>query len=376
MTTQTLPPVAAVTGSNTEAGAELREVFSRSLSRSSGGAQLTVSVRGERVVDLAGGSLTTTTPVQVFSVSKLLVALAAAHAHDRGLLDLDAPLAAYWPAFDRPSTRSITGRMVLDHSCGIPAVATPLTVDDLLAGRLDEEIARQEPYWEPGTDHGYGAFTYGALMAGVFNHAIGQTVQHYVAAHLTGPANARFDFGTTDAVAPLSFTPPVLTEATAAAITEGRAIVDGSFMPILADTPGFFADPRVIAASWPSMSGVSTASDLAQILEHALGYGPGPAALSRQAVEGMIAERTHGWDRINHLVSRFGSGVELPSAANPLLGGRSFGHQGAVGSVAAADPDSGLVVTYVTTHAGATLGVSDQALVLLAAARELKEGLR
>lgn len=371
---QPMPPVASVTGSNSTAGADLREIFSRALSRTPGGAQLVVTRDGETLLDVAGGGIGTDTPVQVFSVSKLIVALAAAHAHEAASVDLDAPLASYWSAFDRPSTATLTARHVLAHASGINAVGRPLSTDELLAGALDEAVAVQEPHWAPGTDHGYHAFTYGALMNGVFRHAVGTSVQEYAAAHIIKPSGADFWFGAPDDIlprlAPLSFDAPILTEATVAAIMEGRMIQDGSFLPILTDAPHFFTDARVQQADWPAMSGISTASSLARIANAALGLGNGEPLISGVALEAMTAERSRGMDRSLFHFSRFGSGVELPHPFMPYLGGRSFGHQGAGGSVIAMDPQTGIVVAYVSTHTSATVGGSDQAITLLAAVRE------
>lgn len=374
-----LPPVATVSGTHSPAGAELREVFSRCLTRIPGGAQLFVSRRGETLVDLAGGAMALDTPVQVFSVSKLIVALAAAHAHAAGTLDLDAPIASYWPAFDRVATRAITARMVLDHSSGLCAIARPLTTEDWLAGALDAEILAQDPAWEPGTQHGYHAFTFGALMAGVFEHGARVRVQDYVARHITQPldlgAETGFWFGAPASVLPrlatLSFDPPILTEGQAGAFVGGQAIPDGAMLPILQNAPGFFGDPRVQQADWPALSGVGSARALARILNAALGHGVERPLLERSALDAMVAERRHGMDRCLAHVSRYGSGVELSHGFNPYFGGRSFGHQGAGGSVLAADPDSGLVLAYTCTHTASTVGVSDQALVLMAAARLL-----
>ena len=371
MTPPNLPPIAVVNGDVDDSAAELAEVFSRAVARSAGGAQFTLIVGGRTVIDVAGGSLQKDTPVQVFSVSKAVVAAAAAHAYEAGALDLDQPVASFWPAMAKATTKSITTRMVLDHSCGIPAVDQPLTTEELLAGGLDRAIEIQEPLWEPGTEHGYGAFTFGALMNGVFSHALDLDVSGYVAKHLTGPAGHAFWFGAPPeeiaSVAALSFDFPVLTQGHGEAIMAGNAINDGSFVPILSGAPFFFGDPRVIAANWPSLSGVTTASHLAHLFSAITGVGGSTSLLSGRAVSDMSAQRRHGMDRTLYHVTRFGSGVELPHVYSPMLGEGSFGHQGAGGSLVVIDPSRDVVFAYVSSHTQTTVGASDGSLALLGA---------
>lgn len=370
-----LPPVAAVDGDNSALGTEIREVFSRCLTRTSGGAQLVVTRGGETIADLAGGGIDRDTSIQLFSVSKLVVALAAAHAQESGLLDLDAPLAAYWPAFDRPSTRTITARMVLNHSSGICAIDYPMTRDDLLAGELNRAVESQEPYWEPGTAHGYHAFTFGALMSGVFERALGERLQDYAEAHIVAPSGGGFAFGATElderkALAPLSFDPPVLTEGQFAGFAAGLAIIDGSMAPIIRNAPAFFSDPLVQAADWPAMSGIGNARAIARILNASLGHSSN-RLISPTSLAEMMSEQTHGMDRTLGHISRFGSGVELPHGFLPYLGEGSFGHQGAGGSVAVAHPASGTVMVYTSTHTSSTVGGSDAAIVLMSTVRQV-----
>lgn len=378
MSTPALPPAATVTGAHTAEGADLRHVFSRSLTRMPGGAQLVVTVDGAPIVDIAGGvaggPVEQDTVVQVFSVSKLIVALAAVHASGTGALDVEAPLADYWPAFQTPSTRSITARHVLSHSSGINGVDTTLSIDDLLSGALDRAVENQEPRWEPGTAHGYHTFTYGALMAGVFRHGVGTSVQDYAARHIVEPAGGGFWFGAPDDVvarlAQLSFDAPVLTEVQLNGIIEGTSVPDGSMGPIMQNAAGFFGDQRVQQADWPAMSGVSSAQALSRIVNAAHGYGR-EATVPKEAIQDMAAERFYGKDHSLGQTSGFGSGVELPQPALPYLGPGSYGHQGAGGSVVAIDPGRRLVFSYVQTHTSATVGASDQAITLLAATRAL-----
>ncbi len=369
-----LPSYAAVNGYVAESAGELAEVFSRVIARSRGGAQCTLLVDGEEILNVSGGSVQADTPVQVFSVSKAIVASAAMHARQNGKLDLDQPLASYWPEMNKSSTRDITARMVLDHSCGIPGVSRVLSTDELLAGELDRAIEQQEPFWEPGTEHGYGAFTFGALMNGVFTHALDVDVATYVDQYFTTPTGHDFWFGAPDGVAQrlaaLSFDFPVLTAHHAEALATGRALFDGSFVPILSGAPFFFSDPRVVRANWPSLSGVSTATDLAHLLAAITGISSGTGLLSSESVAELARERRSGMDRALCHVTRFGSGVELPHVYSPMLGGASFGHQGAGGAIVVLDPARDVVFSFVSTHTQPTVGASDAALTLLAATNE------
>lgn len=366
-----LPPYAKVTGHVDPSAAELAEAFSRTVTRTRGGSQFTLIVDGKTVLDVSGGTVRNDTPVQVFSVSKTIVATAAAHAAQNGKLDLDEPLAQFWPAMKKTSTKTITTKMVLNHSCGIPVVDQVLSTGELLEGGLDRAVEVQEPYWEPGTDHGYGAFTFGALMNGVFKNALGVDVASYVRENFTQPTGHQFNFGADKgqlaSLAALSFDLPILTETHANALKEGKALFDGSFVPILSGAPMFFTDPRVIQANWPSLSGVSTASDLAHLLAKVTGVSNETGILSSESVATLSREQRKGMDRTLYHVTRFGAGVELPHVYSPMLGEGSFGHQGAGGSLVVIDPKRNVVLSYVSTHSQQTVGASDASLVLLGA---------
>lgn len=376
MTTQNSGPVVVPTSGPVRPPFEqLGDVFARTVARQGGGgAALCVYQDGECVLDLVGGTYERDSLQQVFSVSKGVVALAAAIAHAEGSVDLDAPLSEYWTEFRRSSTAKITARMILGHRAGLSAVSEPLALDALLAGRLDDAVARQEPYWEPGTDHGYAAFTFGALMNGVFLRAVGEDVASFVRRRVTEPLDADFWFGApTDQlhrVLPVEFGDPVLTPAQAQGFANPGYIPDGSFVDIHADISGFFGNPAVLQADWPAMSGVSSARDLARIFAAVIGDIGGTRLLDDVAVARLVERQSYGPDRMLGHVTHFGSGVELPHTHLPFLGAGSFGHQGAGGSLVCADVELGVSMAFTTSLAPAVVGVSDQALLLLAALRD------
>ncbi|AXK85154.1 serine hydrolase domain-containing protein [Nocardia farcinica] len=375
------PPVTPVSGVVEAPFDQVADMFARTVARQGGGGSaLCVYREGRPVLDLIGGTYRPDYLQQVFSVSKGIVAVAAAVAHHDQMIDLDAPIADYWREFRRPSTAMITARMILAHRSGLSAVATPLSLADLVSGELDRAVARQEPYWEPGTDHGYAAFTFGALMAGVFRHGAGVEIADFLRTRISAPLGLELWLGAPadqlDRIAPTVFSPPASTPAQARAMSSPRFIPDGSFVEINADPVGFFGDPRVRTARWPAMSVVTTARDLARAFAATLDAVGGVRLLDAGSLTAMTASRSHGPDRMVGHVTHFGSGVELPHTHLPFLGERSFGHEGAGGSVVCADPELGVALAFTTSKAPAVVGVSDQALLLLGAVRHCLTHLR
>src|SRR5258708_18684813 len=140
------------------------------------GAACTIYYRGDKVVDLWGGyrdpqkklPWQEDTMVLVFSSTKGLAGLTMALAHSRGLFEYDAPIASYWPEFAQNSKRHITVRQLLAHEAGISSIGEPLP-PAVLANPdvLSTILARAKPAWEPGTRHGYHAFTLGWYESGI-----------------------------------------------------------------------------------------------------------------------------------------------------------------------------------------------------------------
>lgn len=138
-----------------------------------GGGALCAYVDGERVVDIGGGSAgpgrpwTEETRAVLMSSTKGLATLCVHILYDRGKIDVDAPVARYWPEFGRRGKDRITVRQVLSHSAGVVAVPgheAELGWDGTGYDDLDgiaTALAEAEPAWEPGTRHGYHALTFG-----------------------------------------------------------------------------------------------------------------------------------------------------------------------------------------------------------------------
>jgi CubicO group peptidase (beta-lactamase class C family) len=149
------------------------------------GAAVCVYVAGKPVVDLWGGHTDAArtrpwdrnTLVSVASTTKGLVALCVHRLVERGLLDLDAPVARYWPAFAQAGKAHIPVRWLLSHRAGLPAVRHDLPLESLFEwSTFTDALAATAPWWEPGTQHGYHAVTFGYLVGEVIRRISGMSV--------------------------------------------------------------------------------------------------------------------------------------------------------------------------------------------------------
>jgi CubicO group peptidase (beta-lactamase class C family) len=183
----------------------LRELFAAKLESGEDlGASLAVNLDGETVVDLWGGWVDEARTVPwaentitcVFSTTKTMTSLAALVLVDRGELDLDANVAAYWPEFAARGKEGIKVRQLLSHTSGVSGWDKPVTVEDLYDwDKSTAMLAAQAPWWEPGTASGYHGMTYGHLIGEVIRRITGQRLGEFFAARIAGPLGADFHIG-------------------------------------------------------------------------------------------------------------------------------------------------------------------------------------
>ena len=241
--------------------------------------------------------------------AKAVSAVAAHVAAERGDLDLDQPLASFWPEFGRASTQTITTRTVLAHRAGLPAVNGPLSVAEILGGGLERALEQQEPYWEPDCDHGYHTITFGTLLDGIFVRALGTTVGRYVHDVLAEPLGLRLSFGVpavgVDDVVPVAFPGTATIELPPAGQSTGNLLDAAGFG--LLDDPTVFNSAPLCAATMPAVSVVARARDLARLLAATCGPVDGVQLLSTATLEGLRATQSHGRDRVTGEISHFGT---------------------------------------------------------------------
>ena len=193
-----LPSQAAVEGFCDPRFEPLRDAFRANFAeRGELGAAVCVMVDNHVVTDLYGGwadqeqgrRWQPDTLVNMFSVGKGLVAACAAGLSAQGKLDLDAAVAAYWPEFAAAGKDAITVRQLLSHQAGLPAVRRRLPPDAMLDWpAMTAALAEQEPWWEPGTAHGYHVNTFGFLAGEVIRRVTGTTVGQHLRTQIAGPS--------------------------------------------------------------------------------------------------------------------------------------------------------------------------------------------
>ena len=343
--------------------ARVREAFVENFARhGDSGAACAVYLDGQPVVDLWGGVADRTTgrpwevdtPVIVFSATKGVTATAVHGLVERGVLDLDAPVAAYWPEFAAAGKGDVPLRWVLSHRAGLAAVAGDLTLAEVLAwDPVVRAIAAQAPEWEPGTAHGYHARSYGWILGEVVRRATGRSLGRVVAEDVAAPLGLEFWIGA----------PPAVVARRARMIPAAAGLdlaamlgADSLTARVMNGPSGLFAYDEmwnrddVLAAEMPSSNGVGTARALARLYAALVGEVDGRRLLRPETVARATAVQSEGADRVLLLPSCFGLGFMLQPMMAPGGGPRCFGHTGAGGSLAFADPDRGLSVAYVTAQ--------------------------
>ena len=343
----------------------VRDAFARNFDdHGEVGAACAVHVEGRRVVDIWGGTadLETGRPYAentlqlVFSTTKGATAVCANLLAQRGDLDLDRPVADYWPEFAAEGKEQVPVRWLLCHKVGLPVIDTDLTLAEALAWEpVVEALAAQKPVWEPGTAHGYHALTYGWLVGEVIRRVSGKEIGTFFADEVAAPLGLDFWIGLPEEqenrVAPL-------VEMAAPTDPKAREMFEQFFGPdsitgrALSLGPTFSGRGTwnrrdVHAAQVPAANGITNARSLSRMYASLVGEVDGVRLLTADQVAKAREPQTEGNDRVLFFETKFGLGFMLSSPFSPFGGPNGFGHPGAGGSVGFADPDARIGFGYV-----------------------------
>jgi CubicO group peptidase (beta-lactamase class C family) len=324
------------------------------------GAAVCVYRDGRPVVDLWGGDADrearrpwrADTIQLVFSTTKGVAATCIHLLVERGVLDLDAPVATWWPEFAAGGKADIPLKWVLSHEAGLAAVTGEVTMDDVLGwDGVVAAIAAQAPVWEPGTAHGYHARSYGWILGEVVRRVTGRSLGRFFAEEVAGPLELDLFIGLPHRELPrvAHLYPPVVEPEVRSLMDEftGPDTLLGQVLSGPSDLFGYddmWNRPEVLSAEMPSSNGVGTARSIARLYAALIGEVDGHRLLAPATVERATRVRVSGPDRVIGLPMSFGLGYMTPPPSAPP---GSFGHAGAGGSLGLADPDGGWSLGYV-----------------------------
>jgi CubicO group peptidase (beta-lactamase class C family) len=297
----------------------------------------------------------------VFSMTKGLTATCVHHLAERGAIDLDAKVVRYWPEFGAAGKGSTTVRMLLGHRAGLPAVDAELTLDQALAWTpVVRALECQEPFWEPGRDHGYHLRTFGWLVGEVFRRVSGRTVGRYFAEEIARPLELDWQLGTPardEARVARLVTPPPAYHAMIASLPEDFLLRRALGAPSnLFHYNEMWNEPRLHAVEFPSSNSLARAPSVARLYAALLPSWTRTRVLANETVAAACHQVSRGLDRVLLIESAFGSGYQLPPMLPSVVGPHAFGHSGAGGAMSFADPAANLAFAYIPNRLRIELG--------------------
>jgi CubicO group peptidase (beta-lactamase class C family) len=354
-------PTGVLEGMFDERFADVVDVFVTNFrERNELGASLCVTHDGRTVIDVWGGSAdegrpwTSDTISIVHSCTKGATALCAHVLIDRGELDLEAPVAEYWPEFARNGKDRATVRMMLDHSVGVPVFRGRLEPGELLDwDRVIARLEAEEPFWEPGARNGYHMINFGWTVGELVRRVSGRSLGTFFADEIARPLGLDFWIGLPESeesrVAPLVSHLPE----------------PGQRLSLFAET--LLGDPTSIPAL--AMANVTTINPNSRPYHAAEIGGGGGITNARGLADGLVSsEAVDRMRRISvatnddatlRIATRFALGFmvsmdnrDKPDKDSVVLGEHAFGHVGAGGSIGFADPALGVAAGYTMNRMG------------------------
>jgi CubicO group peptidase (beta-lactamase class C family) len=339
------------------------------------GAACSVVLDGKTVVDLWGGWARADksqpwdahSTVCMMSVAKGVTAIAFNMAIDRGLIDIDKPVAHYWPEFAQAGKQDILVRWILDHTAAIPV----LTTDIMYPGGFFDYPAYiralevQEPLWQPGTRAAYHVHNQGFLEGEILRRVTGMTVGPFLRANVTGPLKAEYAIGgmsdeeVSHVAEVIPNTKARLFAAKDQAVPDKPTTPEGWQDGAVLRSFAFLQNPSepwhttMNSPIWrqceiASGSGHGNARGVARIYGATVGSVDGVSLMSKDRLEAMITEQHNQTELLQERPYHQALGVLLNTPVAVYMGPnmRSFGHHGLGGSLGFGDPDARLGFSY------------------------------
>src|SRR5947207_7655379 len=359
------------------------------------GASVSITIEGEPAVDMWGGSADPATNkpwvedtiTHVFSATKGATSLCAHMLIERGLLDLEAPVMRYWPEFGQAGKESIQVKMLLNHQSGVAAISEPVPPGGLYDWEfMVKALEKQEPFWKPGSMHGYHGFTFGWLVGEIIRRVSGKSLGTFFRQEVVEPLGLDFWMGLPEThekrVAPIIPAEPPDPSGPVSPMLMAIAMDQSSLQAILMfNTGGYMLpDPDGIfgfntrdahMAEFGSVGTLTNARGLAGMYAPLANGGSlnTVSLVSRDTVARMGAvSSASSLDASILLPTRFTLGYaksvdnrRVPLATENdslILSEEAFGHPGFGGAIGFADPVANMSFGYAMNRMGQGIGLN------------------
>jgi CubicO group peptidase (beta-lactamase class C family) len=364
------------------------EAFGAAQANDEGGGQLSIYRHGDKVVDIwAGRDKINDRPYDedtitvIMSCTKGATAAVVHRLAERGLIDYEARVADYWPAFAANGKGEARVWQLMSHSVGLPGVEPQSGVsawDMLYLDKHLPALVAMAPVWEPGASCHYHPITYGSLLDGLVRQVTGKSVSQTFAEEIAGPLGLDFWIGLPaeqeTRVAPhfqtsAGFTPEQITALLTGMGIDTTTRLAQVVLLSLQHTSELIEqmnNREARAAQVPAGNGITNAASLAKMYAAMIGEVDGVRLVSPQTVDKARTLRTGAMSPAGDLgklqlglPAQYGLGYQLAEEGPAMLGKGSFGHDGAGGRLAFAHPESGIAAAYVANSMISVIGATD-----------------
>ena len=354
------------------------------------GAAVSVWQHGKPVVDLYGGYCdsrrekpwTADTLVLVWSATKGIGSACLLDALQQREIELDRRVAEFWPEFAQSGKDKITLAQLLSHQSGLCALDQRVNVLDYEG--VIRALQAQTPLWPPGTAHGYHARTFGFLLEELVRRITGETLSDYWREKFARPLQLDFWIGLPERenprvatiYAPKSGKPPEPKQFYLNLVTPGTLARKTFTSPYGLQVISKMNDPAIRGQPIVSFGGIGSASALAKFYSMLANGGSfdGKSFFSEKTIGWMTTTLSDGIDRVFQITTAFSAGFMKDSrhAAREMFGPSqtSFGHPGAGGSHAFADPENKIAFAYVMNQMQQSVLPNEKSLRLVDAIYE------
>jgi len=297
----------------------------------------------------------------LFCTTRFVAGVCVALLVERGLLDLDAPVARYWPQFAAAGKTDVAVRQLLSHQAGLISVDGGCTLDEILSHEpAARRLAAQRPYWHPGSGFGYHLGTFGTLVEELCRRVTGEPLGEFYEREVRAPYGIEAYLGLPEALQKrvVALEPParIDPELLAMWIEFQAQDLPQAATQFPCDLPvddqfSIARDRRVWRAGPVGLGGIGSARGLARLGAAATTGVDGRAPLlSPATVAAVSATQAAGLDKMRPLTAKFAIVFEGPVNHMPMAGPGSFGHDGLGGSLAYANPQRGVAFGFVSNH--------------------------